>query len=589
MDVVAHWLLAAGEALLKAVLNPFSCLAWLILALLCRRRTELERKLFAVRLHSMPGEWLRAFGAGLAAALAVSLAVVLSGLQLTPDAVYWTWAVVLLLLPFRLRFANLPAAAAIVGALRLAVEPVRDFVPDAVRPLASSLLAIDPPSLWMLAALTLLAQAVLVGVSAGRGAVPLYVRGKRGKPIGAYQLHALWLMPMVLAVPAGSGSNGAAGAEPPWWLAWLLAQPDAGAAGNAGLVPWLPWPMVFGDGAWTDGIALLAFPVMAGFVDMSVSELPLRRAKRLALRYAVWGLAIGAFAAAAHFWPVLLPAAAAVALLLPEVWQQLADRAERRRSPEFVRRGRGLKVLDVLVPSPAAEMGIRRGETVVRANGMRVNTPDKLHAALRSNPAFSRLEVIGTDGENRFVQRPLYSGEHHLLGLVLCPDSRVLHTIRWRPLTLWQLLRIRTHNHQPPAESEWAEPLDDYAFASGAGAARAADSAGLAVAEAAAGPAGGSASRDTASEGTDGTTASEVAAGTESVSDATASASAADSGGRSVSTELTIPEPSAGSDKSSSPGNVPNGDVSSTRIAPASEDKYKHGAAPNEAATAKEE
>jgi hypothetical protein len=546
----------------------------------------LERKLFAVRLHSMPGEWLRAFGAGLAAALAVSLAVVLFGLHLTPDAVYWTWAVVLLLLPFRLRFANLPAAAAIVGALRLAVEPARDFMPEAALPLADSLLAIDPPSLWMLAALTLLAQAVLVRVSAARGALPLYVSGKRGKPIGAYQLHALWLMPMVLTVPAEGGPAGAAGAGSPWWLAWLLAQPDAGAgaAGSAGWASWLPWPMVFGDGAWTDGIALLAFPVMAGFVDMSVSELPARRAKRLALRYAAWGLAIGAFAAAARFWPVLSPAAAAAALLLPEVWQQLADRAERRRSPEFVRRGRGLKVLDVLVPSPAAEMGILRGETVVRANGMRVNTPDKLHAALRSNPAFSRLEVIGTDGENRFVQRPLYSGEHHLLGLVLCPDGRVLHTIRWRPLTLWQLLRVRTQNHRPPAESEWTEPLDDFAYAAGTGAARAADSAGLAGTETAAGPESASASGDPVMEETAGMeerTASEVAVGTESVTDASASVSAADSENTTASADWTGTAESTGSGKSSSPDDLPGGNRPSVTTGAAPEDEHKRDAATN--------
>lgn len=493
MDMAAQWLWHAGEALLKAALNPFSFLAWLLVALLCRRRTELERKLFAVRLHGSPGEWLRAAGFGLAGALAISLAAAGIGLNLTPAAVWWTWAAVLVLLMFRIRLANLPAAAACVGVLQLAVRAVREWLPAAgsvgsagsggLRPqtipaaLADSLLAIDLASLWMLAALTLLVQAALVRLTAARGAMPLVVPGKRGKPIGAYQLHGLWLMPAVLAVPAPAAAGAAAGAEGaagaavdlgglaadaassggsvPWWQSWLLAQPDAGAqaADAAGLAAWWPWPALF-DGAWEHGIALLAFPVLAGFADMTVSDLPDRRARRLAWRHAAWAAAFAAASVLSQLWPVLLPAAAAAVLLVQEAWQLAAERGERRQSPRFVQPGRGLKVLDVMPAGPAAEMGIRRGETVLRANGQAVASPDGLHAALRANPAFCRLEVADADGESRFVQRPLYSGEHHLLGLVPCPDDRVPAVAGWRPLTLGQLVRVRVRKLVPP----WAGP-----------------------------------------------------------------------------------------------------------------------------------
>jgi len=458
MDMAAQWLWHAGEALLKAALNPFSFLAWLLLALSCRRRTELERKLFAVRLHGSLGEWLRAAGLGIAGALVLSLAAAALGLNLTPDAVWWTWAAALVLLAFRVRFAGLPAAAACIGALQLVVRPLRDGLPEQAGPAADSLLSIDLASLWMLAALALLVQAVLAGLTVGRGAMPLVVPGKRGKPIGAYQLQGLWLMPAVLAVPAdggqatGAGPLAAAGGGAPWWQAWLLARPDAGAgsADAAGLAAWWPWPAFF-DGPWDGGIALLAFPVLAGFAELTVSDLPERRAKRLALRHAAWALVFAAAAVLSQLWPVLLPAAAAAVLLVPEAWQLMADRAERRQSPQFVQRGRGLKVLDVLPGGPAAEMGIRRGETVLRANGQAVDSPDGLHAALRANPAFCRLEVSDANGESRFVQRPLYSGEHHLLGLMPCPGDRVPAVVRWRPLTLWQLLRIRVEKLALPA------------------------------------------------------------------------------------------------------------------------------------------
>lgn len=439
MEFAGIWLFHAGEALLKAALNPFSCLGWLLIALLCRRRTELERKLFSVRLHTVPGEWLRDFGWGIAGALVVSLAVLAIGLELTADAVFWTWGAWLVLLLFRLRFANLLYASAIVGVLQVVVQYVRELVPEGIpavlRPLSDSLLAIDLPSLWMLAALTLAVQAVLVRVAAGRSAMPLHVKGKRGKAIGAYGLQGFWLMPLFLAVPAG-------GTDLPWWQAWFVAQPDGG------LAEWLPWPMLFGDGVWAGGIALLAFPAMAGFAEMTVSDLPERRIRRLAWRHLAWGMAAAGASVAALFVPALLPVSALAVLLVPEAWQLLVDRAERRTSPAFVHGRRGLLVLDVLAGSPARDMGILRGETIVKANGMPVYAPEQLHAALRSNPAFCRLEVIDRNGHNRFVHRALYSGEHHQLGLMLAPYDRVIDVVEWRPLTVWQLFRIRTLKRQ---------------------------------------------------------------------------------------------------------------------------------------------
>lgn len=41
---------------------------------------------------------------------------------------------------------------------------------------------------------------------------------------------------------------------------------------------------------------------------------------------------------------------------------------------------------------------------------------------MRQNSAFCRLEVLNLDQQSKFVQRPMFSGEHHQLGIVLAPD-----------------------------------------------------------------------------------------------------------------------------------------------------------------------
>lgn len=562
MEFVGQWLFDAGEALLKAALNPFSCLGWVLVALLFRYRTELERKLFSVRLHGVPGEWLGAAGAGLLVALAVSVVAAVLGVRLTVDAVFWTWGVLLVLLVFRIRLANLLYAAAVVGLLQGAVHLLADEVPDGWTWLAASLASIHLPSLWLLAALVLAGQAVLVRVTASRGAMPLHVMGKRGKPIGAYQLQGLWLMPLLLVAPV-------AGDSLPWWQAWLLVPSDGGAgpataAGlAAGLAEGLPWPVLFGGGAadgllaaWTNGWAsgwsgwgggwirdwtggwvgsggfaasagvldgglsgeegdlvsvvqggrfggwaLLVFPALAGFVDMTGSVLPEIRARRLALRHAVWSVTAAVAAVTAVLLPAALPVVAVLVLALPETWSLLAARAARRQSPQFVHGGRGLRVLDVLRDSPAAEMGILRGETLVKANGLPVNTPAQLHAGLRANPAFSRLEVIDADGHNRFVQRALYSGDHHQLGLMLCPDDRTPAVVRWRALTLARMLAIPVLKRYVPADNPWgrihADQKDAADRADAAGKADAADRADASVRS----DAGGTGEADSAGAG----------------------------------------------------------------------------------------
>lgn len=101
-------------------------------------------------------------------------------------------------------------------------------------------------------------------------------------------------------------------------------------------------------------------------------------------------------------------------------------------------------MLAVLPGSPAEELGIRAGESIVKVNGVPVPTKEDLHAALRINPAFCKLEVLNLAGESKFLQRAIYAGDHHQLGAILAPDELAPAAVRLQPLSLLQLLRPRT-------------------------------------------------------------------------------------------------------------------------------------------------
>ena len=416
-------LILAGEALLAMALNPFYYMGLILTVLLYRRQVTLERKLLYMRLHSALGQVWRACLWGIAGALLISLATAGFGLLLTAETLVWVWAVTAALMLFRLRYASIAYAAGVIALLQLlavSLEAVQEI--EGLRPVVRSLLDIHLPSLFALAAVVHLIEAVLIRMQGDKLATPLYVDGKRGKVIGAYEIQAMWALPLLVVVPAGYGVGSG----------WFE----------------LPWPMFFGGAQWSGGWSLLAFPVLLGYAGMAAAELPARKARRIFGKLLLLAGLLGALAVVCEIWPYTWLAAltALLSIGLHEAIVILSDRRERGRSPAFVSGGSGLRVLDVLPGSAAAAMGIKRGETIVKANGYAVASREELHAALRSNSAFCRLEIVNHDGHNRFEQRALFDGEHHQLGLALCPDDHTPHYTKWRPLTLVGLFKIGIHH-----------------------------------------------------------------------------------------------------------------------------------------------
>lgn len=255
--------------------------------------------------------------------------------------------------------------------------------------------------------------------------MPVFFEGKRGKPIGVYRLQQYWPVPLLLLAPAP-----AAGAS------WMFGLVDASSTP-------LPWEPLLGGGSWASGWWLLPFPVLIGFGSMTLSRLPGAAARENASRIAIYGILVLGMALLAAWLPVAAAPAALLTLLLHEVLIRLDGWLEARKQPLYVHDERGLKVLAVLPGSAAEAMAIAPGEVLRKVNGMQVRTRSELHAALRENPAFCKLEVLDLQGEVRFLSRTLYAGQHHQLGLVLCPDDEAPYMAIPGPTGLWALLRTR--------------------------------------------------------------------------------------------------------------------------------------------------
>ncbi|WP_274362548.1 PDZ domain-containing protein [Paenibacillus thermotolerans] len=419
--------ISMGRAFGALWLSPFYYLSILFVVWQVRKQIVTERRLYSVRLHSIWSETWRTVVWGAAAGLAGTIAFAFVGAVLSPFTLYALWILALLLSVLRIRYLCFAYASGALGLLHAAASYVpEDFLGGGAAPFVRELAAVDMPSVLALVALLHLAEAALVLRLGKRLATPLFFEGKRGKLIGGYRLQGFWPAPMLLLVPAAGGGGS------------------------------LPWEPLLGGSVWDGGWTVLAFPVVIGFGTMTTKLLPAAAARRGGRRLALYGPAAAVLAALSALAPV--PAVAALAAVLVAGLHELVYAAgridEAQGSPYYVHDERGLKVLAVLPHSPAADLGIEAGDIVHKVNGLRVNSKAELHAALRVNAAFTKLEVLNLEGQSKFLQRALFANEHHQLGIILCPDDDALYYAEARSGGLFTFLRSRrTKSSSAPASA----------------------------------------------------------------------------------------------------------------------------------------
>lgn len=413
MSAVMEIAVRGGGAFLQMLLHPFYYVGILFILLHYRRQIAFERRLYATKLHSLLGETGRTVIWGLAGGLAATAAMGGIGATLQPEAVWLIWGLSLLLILFRVRFFCWAYAIGAIGVLQAvfgSVPMLGEWEPLAW--LSKPLLSLHMPAMLALVAILHLIEALFVRFQGSRFGTPMFYESKRGKIVGGYQLQGFWPVPLVLLVPYAGGEA-------------------------------LPWTPLLGGDGWQHGWALVGFPVMIGFTEMTMSRLPAEKVRISSNLLLVYAAAMLLFAWLAHLAPALTLTASLLCVLLHEgiIWYSRWD--ESRRSPIYVHGGNGLKILGVLPGSPAAELGLVAGEAIRKVNGVAVRTKQEMYEAMQLNAAYCKLEVVNLAGESKFLKRALFSGEHHQLGIILAPDQDALYYAESKPLSFFAYVRRR--------------------------------------------------------------------------------------------------------------------------------------------------
>lgn len=371
-------------ALASFFLNPVVYIGLLVLFFIAHKRVKLERESFHTRVYARRADFLFSIIPSFVAGVLISIATVAVGTLLPIDVVVAIGVATLLLLVTGQMQLVTPTYLFLLVGLYLVLVPQVIAVPNIDDSMRAPFIF---PTILFIMTVCLLAQAVLIRKNGLKFVSPQLEKGKRGRYVGIHKINRLWIIPVVFLIPDGIVSL-------PW--SWPLF-----TVGNMALQPVL-------------------FPIILGFKLQTRNQMH-RRTDQHTRTYLLLAIVAAVSTIIVTFYPNAWLFASVIGLMgLLHFTLQLSIGQKAKKDPAFfTEEEESCRVVGVLPHSPAGKMNILIGEELTKVNGMIVFDETTLYQALQKNAVYCKIEVKDKDGEKRFVQGPLYNGEHYQLGVLL--------------------------------------------------------------------------------------------------------------------------------------------------------------------------
>ncbi|MFT8320818.1 MAG: PDZ domain-containing protein [Bacillus sp. (in: firmicutes)] len=387
-----EWLFEFLKGTSKFFLNPILYFSLLLAAYIGVTRVKKERKYFSVRAQNAYFELKQLLPIGLIIGLCLSVLSVLVVLVVPMELViYVSFIAILGSLLFKTRLLS-PVYTVGFGILLSIISLYQkwDFFLFSQSNIDRETYIF--PTAIILLGFLLVAEGILIQKNGVKGTSPRLKKSKRGQSIGVHISERVWLVPLFLFIPHG-----------------VLSIPIEG------------WP-AFTVGNQT--YSLILVPFLIGFKQEIVGMHPAFAVKAVGKHIVGLGIIITLSAVAAYFLPVAAIASVLVAMIGREWISKRQKTKEKNETIYFSRKNNGVMILGIVPDSPADKMELKVGELITKVNNILVHDKWELYKALQRNSAHCKLEVLDIHGEVRFVQRALYEGDHHELGLLLIQEKQ---------------------------------------------------------------------------------------------------------------------------------------------------------------------
>jgi len=390
--MVETWLVELLKGTGRFFLHPVLYYLVFLVGVLGVMRVKRERKNFHIRAEDAYFELRQLFPLGMVIGLVLSIVTIAAGIAVP-------FAAILLIAVFTLLWSlttniRLISPAYTIGAAFFAIIIIaqNNWSVPLFSQTFSSVGDKVYPSMVVILGLLLLAEGILIFKNASKGSSPKLAKSKRGQVVGVHEVKRLWMVPLFLLIP-----------------------------GNALHLPFDWWP-VFHLG--TKEYSLIFVPFAIGFHQQIKGMLPKVAIELHGRRVIILGALISLLSVVGYWYPLISIVVAALAVIGRELLALFAYLKDDSMTSYFSKKNNGVIIIGVIPESPADKMGLQVGEIISKANGVVVRDEQTFYEALQKNRAHCKLEVFDTKGEIRFVQRALYEGDHHELGVLFVQDER---------------------------------------------------------------------------------------------------------------------------------------------------------------------
>ncbi|MGX6445275.1 PDZ domain-containing protein [Neobacillus sp. K501] len=390
--MVQAWLMELLIGTGKLFLHPVFYYLVFLSGVLGVMRVKRERKDFHVRAFDAYFELRQLFPLGIVAGLVLSVITVAVGVAV-PFAAILLIAAFTILLSFTTNI-RLMSPAYTVGAAFFAICLIaeKNWSIPGFREAFEALDEKIYPSVVLVLALLLIVEGILITKNAGKGTSPKIVKSRRGQSVGAHEVRRFWLLPLFLLIP-----------------------------GDALTLSFEWWPVLsVGGGSYS----LILVPFAVGFHQQIQGMLPKQSIQLVGRRVFSLGVMTTLLSIVGYWYPLVSIVAAALAIIGRESISLLLRLKDDSLPFYFSKKNNGLMIIGIIPESPADKLGLQVGELVSKVNGVAVRDEQVLYEALQKNRAHCKLDILDTNGEVRFVQRALYEGDHHELGILFVQDER---------------------------------------------------------------------------------------------------------------------------------------------------------------------
>lgn len=380
------------------LLDEFFWIIIVIMIMMYRRNSALERQMLGSS-YPLVNKTVSSVLTGLAGGLLGSLLVFLVGISLedytrpgagsVAEGITYIWIAAILLSMLNPRYLCFSYAGGIVALMSLVLGFPK----------------VNVPGLLALVGVLHLVESFLIWLDGYTYSTPLFLRRGKGDTVGGYIMNKVWPLPLVVFVVMFGNEGGRVSLAglfnmPSWWP--LLKNSAAG-----GIRDLIYFPLVV--------------PVVLGYGDMAVTQMPEDKCKSSALRLAGYSLVLIMLSVLASKHVIFAFAAALFAPIVHEMLILYGAKEEEEGRPYFAGEPYGLKVLYVQKDSVASRMNIEPGDTLLKINSMLVNNERQLAEFLKSYPTFIWMDVLKASGKVVTAEYSDYRNGIGGLGALIVP------------------------------------------------------------------------------------------------------------------------------------------------------------------------